>query len=370
MKKALITATVQSHIAQFHKPLIQLLKENGYEVHIAARDNLAEKNGLKIEGADKVFDLPFSRSPKSPDNIKAYRGLKQLMQEYDYDIIQCNTPVGGVLTRLAARKARKAGTKVIYTAHGFHFYKGASVANWLLYYTIERFFARYTDKLLTINQEDYQRAKQQFHTNTYHIHGVGADGRRYNTEPNHDNLREELGCSTEDFVILCTGELNQNKNQKELIAAMAKLPYPNIKAVLPGNGANEANLKAMIHELNLADRVQLVGYRVDLERFVKMSDLLVSMSIREGLGLNLIEGMLCAKPLIGAYNRGHKDLIDEGKGGFLVDAHDADALAKKIELLYQDVGLRQRMGEYNRAKAQAFSVESVKEELREILELR
>ena len=366
MKKALITATVQSHIAQFHKPLIQLLKENGYEVHIAARNNLAEKNGLRIDGADQIFNIPFARSPKSPDNIKAYKQLKKILQENTYELIHCNTPVGGVVTRLAARKLRKEGTQIVYTAHGFHFYKGASLVNWLVYYPIEWFFARWTDKLITINEEDYQRAKKHFRTNTYHIHGVGADGNRYNAKQLQESLREELGFTDEDFVILCTGELNQNKNQKELISALAKLPYCGIKAVLAGNGPNEQNLQAMIQEFNLEERVKLVGYRVDLDRFVKMSDLVVSMSIREGLGLNIIEGMLCAKPVIGAYNRGHKDLIDEDKGGYLIGTHDADMLKERIERVYLDPTLRQQMGAYNQEKAQKFLAESVKEELRKI----
>ena len=136
-KKVLITATVQSHICQFHKPLVKMLHENGYEVHTAARDNLAEKNGLKLDFADKVYNVPFSRSPVSKNNIKAYKVIKEIIAENDYDIIHCNTPMGGVVTRLAAKKQRKNGIKVIYTAHGFHFYKGAPLKNWLFYYPVE-----------------------------------------------------------------------------------------------------------------------------------------------------------------------------------------------------------------------------------------
>ena len=122
MKKVLLVATVQSHISQFHRPLAELLHLYGYEVHVAAKNNLAEKNGLKLDFADKVFDVPFSRSPKSKDNILAYKILKSILDEGQYDVVHCNTPMGGVVTRLAARKARKKGTKIFYTAHGFHFY--------------------------------------------------------------------------------------------------------------------------------------------------------------------------------------------------------------------------------------------------------
>lgn len=154
--KVLLTATVQSHICQFHKPLAEVLHEHGCEVHVAARDNLAEKNGLKLDFVDKVFNVPFARSPKSLDNIKAYRQLKKIIDEGGYDVIHCNTPMGGVVTRLAARKARKKGTKVFYTAYGFHFYQGAPKKNWIVFYPIEKFFSRLTDKLITITAEDYK----------------------------------------------------------------------------------------------------------------------------------------------------------------------------------------------------------------------
>ena len=179
MKKILLTATVQSHICQFHKPLVQMLRENGdFEIHVAARDNLGEKNGLKLDFVDKVYNVPFERSPFDPKNIKAHRELKRIIDQNGYDYIHCNTPVGGVVTRLAAKKARKKGAKVFYTAHGFHFYQGASKKNWLTYYPVERMLARYTDTLITINDEDYALAKEKFSCSVAHMHGVGVDPAR------------------------------------------------------------------------------------------------------------------------------------------------------------------------------------------------
>ena len=161
--KVLLTATVQSHIVQFHKPLVEMLHAHGCEVHVAARDNLAEKNGLKLDFVEKVYNVPFARSPKSVDNLKAYEQLKKIIDDGHYDIVHCNTPMGGIVTRLAARDARKNGTKVIYTAHGFHFYQGAPKKNWLLFYPVEKFFSRLTDILITITHEDYKLAKEKFH---------------------------------------------------------------------------------------------------------------------------------------------------------------------------------------------------------------
>ena len=169
MKKVLVTATVQSHLAQFHKPLIEMLKTKGYEVHAAARNNLIDKDGLQLKESDKTFDIAFERSPFNKNNLKAYKELKKLMLDYKYDIVHCNTPIAGLITRLAARPLRKTGTKVIYTAHGFHFYKGAPLKNWLLYYPIEKCLAHLTDKIITINQEDYCLASAKFASLKYFL---------------------------------------------------------------------------------------------------------------------------------------------------------------------------------------------------------
>lgn len=369
-KKVLITATVQSHICQFHRPLAKMLHENGYEVHVAAKDNLAEKNGLSIDFVDKVYDVPFSRSPASKSNIRAYKELNKILAENDYDIIHCNTPMGGVVTRLAARGLRKSGTKVIYTAHGFHFYKGAPLKNWLFYYPVEWLCAWFTDVLITINTEDYNRAKKHLHAkNSAYIHGVGVSKDRYNTLPLNEDFKNNLGYADDDFIVLCTGELNKNKNQSELIRAIAKLNNPQIKAIFAGNGPKAENLKALANELNVLDRVNFVGYRTDLEKFVKISDIVVSMSVREGLGLNIIEAMMCAKPIVAADNRGHRDLISEGKGGFLVGAHDSGALAERIGRLAADEDLRRDFGRFNLNKAEMFENKEVEKELKDIYNL-
>ena len=189
--KVLLTATVQSHICQFHRSLVEVLHANGCEIHVAAKDNLAEKNGLKLDFVERVFNVPFSRSPKSKDNLRAYKELKKIIDAGNYDVIHCNTPMGGIVTRLAARKARKQGAKVYYTAHGFHFYKGAPKKNWIVFYPIEKFFSRMTDKLITITKEDYELASRKFHCQVERIHGVGVDENRYHPVSIEEQLSSE-----------------------------------------------------------------------------------------------------------------------------------------------------------------------------------
>ena len=347
--KVLLVATVQSHICQFHKPLVKMLHDHGCEVHVAARNNLAEKNGLKLDFAEQVFDVPFERSPFSKRNLTAYKQLKQIIDSGNYDVVHTNTPVGGILGRLAARKARKNGCKVLYTAHGFHFFQGGPKKSWLIYYPIEKFMCRYTDELITINEEDYLLAKKKFPVSVSRIHGIGANTGKYFpiSEEEKAALRAELGFVKEQKLIICTGELNENKNQITAIKAMKQIVVAEPKAVLllAGNGPTHDELKNAISELGLTEHAVLLGYHTDLERYVKASDLVISCSKREGLGLNLIEGMLCKKPIVAAINRGHRELVQDGINGYLVPATDADMLAEKTQWLLSDDQMRHTFGD-------------------------
>lgn len=369
--KVLYTATVLSHICQFHLPYLQALHEHGVEVHVAARNNLAEKNGLQLRYADRFFDIPFQRSPKDPQNLKAYKQLKSLLSQEKYDCIVCNTPVGGILTRLAARKMRHQGTRVIYMAHGFHFYQGAPLKNWLLFYPIEKVMAKLCDVLITITEEDYLLAKKKFHTKVTHIHGVGVSARRYHPaeEIVCREMRQAEGLSDTDFVVLCTGELNRNKDQATLIRAAAEVKekVPNLKVLLAGNGPLEQELRTLVSSLGIEDSIRFLGYRTDLERVVPAVDVVVSCSHREGMPLNIIEAMLCEKPVVAATNRGSKELIHNGQNGYLFTVGDVAALSRYIFDFSRKPNFCHLMGHEGFEKAKNYTVESVKEELLPIL---
>ena len=368
--KVLLTATVQSHICQFHRPLVEVLHAHGCEVHVAARDNLAEKNGLKLDFADKVYDVPFSRSPKSPDNIRAYRELKKILDREHYDVVHCNTPMGGIVTRLAARKTRSAGTKVFYTAHGFHFYKGASRMNWLVFYPIERLFDRLTDKLITINREDHALAAEKFRTDVARIHGVGVNEGRYFPVSAQEQqlLRQELGFGPEQKLILCIGELLPNKNQAMAIRMMPRIleEFPDALLLLAGNGPEKENLEGLISAMGLQSSVKLLGYCTCLEKYQRIADVLAACSHREGLPLNLVEAMLTENPVVATKNRGHCELVTPGETGFLVERNDADAMGEHILHLLRNPEESRRMGRAGREFALQYGFENVKRELEQI----
>lgn len=373
MKKVLLTASIHYHFTAFHFPLIDLLHENGYEVHIAAKA-IPDKEPLKrlTDRIDAFHDIDFDRSPLSKKNIAAYKALKKLIDEGGYDVVHCNTPVVGILSRLAARKARKNGTKVIYTAHGFHFYKGASKLNWLIFYPIEKLCGTlFTDCLITIGDEDEARAKRLKLCKTVRrIHGVGVDAAKYtNTDEETKNeLRAEYGFSGSDVLCLCTGELNANKNQKLLIISLQYLKEscPDFKILFAGAGDSEEELKSIIEQLGVENSAQLIGYRADIDRLLKISDFVASASYREGLPVNIIEGMFSRKAAVVTHNRGHNELVKENESGLFVPTDDPKECALAFEKLYKDKNLRLSMGEKAYERAQKYSSAIVKKELEEI----
>lgn len=365
--KILFVATVQSHICQFHLPIMDMLQQNGYEVHVAARNNLVEKNGLSMKYADKVFDIHFERSPFNTKNIGAYKQLKKIMKDEKYDIVHCHTPVGGILARLAGRKFRKDGLRMIYTAHGFHFYNGAPKKNWIIYYPIEKFMSRYTDDLITITEEDYKLAKDRnFKGNIHHVHGVGVNTDKFVklSEEDRQKLRLDKGY-TDEFIILCTGELNRNKNQAMLIKAMREVvkKHPEAKLLLAGNGPEHDNLVKLIGDLNLGNNVELLGYRTDIQDYVNICDLVVSASHREGLPLNIMEAMICGKAVIASDNRGHRELVKDNKNGLIIKIDDYTNFINRINLLIEDKKLRDYFSRNALNMIELFKVKNVKQEL-------
>ncbi len=373
MKKVLLTASVHYHFTCFHFPLIDLLHENGYEVEIAAKscpeNEPLERLTSKIE---KFHDIDFARSPTSFKNIASYKALKKVIDEGDFDAIHCHTPAVSVLTRIAARKARKKGTKVIYTAHGFHFYKGAPKLYWLVFCPIEMLCGRlFTDCLIVICDEDDERMKRlKFCKTTRRTHGVGVDGSKYSIATPEENraLREKYGFARDDVLCLCTAELNANKNQQLLIRA---LPYlkescPKLKILFAGSGDKAEEYSELAKSLGVADMTKFLGYRTDVDSLLKMCDFISSVSYHEGLPANIMEGMFSAKAAVVSHNRGHNELVAEGENGLFVPFDDAPATAKALETLYKDEDLRIKMGKIAYKRVQKYSSDKIKKELEEI----
>ena len=371
MKKVLFVATVvKTHIMEFHIPYLKMFKEMGWETAVAARNDYENPSDCVIPYCDTYYDIPFERNPLKPGNMKAYKRLEKVIDDGGYDIIHCHTPVGAMLTRLAAKKARKNGTRVFYTAHGFHFYKGAPAINWILYYPVEKWLSRYTDVLITINKEDYERAKTFKAGKVCYVPGVGIDLKKFNVGyVNKERKRKEIGVSANDFVLLSVGELIPRKNHEVVIRALSVLKQRDklnhIEYVICGRGAYEADLKKLAEELGVADHIHFLGYRNDISEICNCSDLFVFMSRQEGLPVALMEAMACGLPAVCSNIRGNTDLIDDGVTG-LISNNTPEELAEAINKMRNDTDLRDRLASAALQKIKQFDLSSVEDEMTKI----
>lgn len=378
MPKVIFVATVvKTHIMEFHIPYLQMFWENGWETAVAARNDYEDPVDCAIPYCDKYFDIPFERNPLNTSNVEAYAKLKKVIEEGNYDIIHCHTPVGGMLTRMVARSVRKKGTRVIYTAHGFHFFKGAPLLNWLVYYPVERWMAHYTDDLITINQEDYKRAKNFKAKRVHYVPGVGVDLKKF-TSLSDDVLRikrnekrQELMLKSDDFVVLSVGEVNKNKNHEIVIRAIGDIKekyydfYEKIQYIICGKGPLQEKLEALAIELEIDDHIHFIGYRNDISDICRASDLFVFMSHREGLPVSLMEAMACGLPAICSNIRGNRDIVKDGLDGRILE-NSSDEIAKTIYEWGNDTFRMNKMGKCAQNEMKKFSLVCVKEEMEKI----
>ncbi|MDO5328813.1 MAG: glycosyltransferase family 4 protein [Coriobacteriia bacterium] len=330
--KLLYVATVQSHIYYFHLPLIKELNNDGHVVDVACKGDVAFNCQDFDDNVNKLFDLPFERSPFKFNNIRTYFKLKKIINDDNYDIVHCHTPMGGILARLASRKARKKGTKVIYTAHGFHFYKGAPMINWLVYFPVEWICSFMTDVLITINKEDYERANRRLHTNKcIYVYGAGINVDKFsNCKVNVKKKRTELGIPQDAFLIVSVGEINYNKNHKLLVEVISKLSKQDIYCIIAGDGILYKKLNLLIKQNNLQKRVLLLGRRNDIPDLLKISDLYVHTSLREGLPFAVLEALASGITVISSDIRGCRDILDQDHMFDIDDEYELCCLIKKI----------------------------------------
>ena len=356
MKKVLIVASVVSFIEWFNKENIEYLRtELGCEVHIACNfdymddtDEERTKTYLDRICAQGVIlhNIHFARSPLSRDNIAAYSELKKIINRQKFDLIHCHTPAASMLTRLAARKARKVGCIVMYTCHGFHFHNAAPKKNWMIYYPVERFCSRFCDYLVTINQEDYHRA-QTFHTkNVRYIPGVGVDIRRIKeTAVDRAAYKKSIGIPEDCIMLLSVGEMIERKNHEVIIRALSSLQNENIYYVICGKGPLKEYLSNLAKQLGIADHVVFLGFRKDIPELCNASDISAFPSKIEGLGLAGIEAMAAGVPLISSNVHGILDYVIDGETGYACDPEDVDGFAKAIDKLANHPHLRLEMKE-------------------------
>lgn len=375
MKKVLIVTSTASMIDQFLLPSITLLQEMGYEVNIAC--NFISGNTCtpaKIASVKKYleaihvsyFQVDIVREVFDfKAHVRAYKDLVNIISNGGYSFVHCHSPIGGVIARLATRKTK---VKVFYTAHGFHFYKGAPLKNWVLYYPVEKICSHFTDVLITINHEDYNFAQQKLRAKkVFYVPGVGVDTSNISRDTSiRKKIREQYGIPADKSLLLSVGELNLNKNHEIVIRAIAKMP--GVYYMVAGQGFLRQKYEALIKELNIEDRVMLLGFCNDILDLYNAADLFVFPSFREGLSVSLMEAMAIGLPVACSKIRGNVDLID-ADGGRFFDPHDEKDISAAINaILEMSIDEKMALGMHNKNKILQFDIEKVNRKLRSIYE--
>lgn len=376
-KRVLMLASVASMIAQFNMENIRLLLELGYEVDVACnfekgntclQKQIEELQGNLSEMGVRCYQIDFERGIRSAKSILlAYHRICMLIVFNDYACIHCHSPIGGVIGRLAAKKQ---GRRVIYTAHGFHFFKGGPLQSWLFFYPMEKLLAGYTDVLITINREDYLLARKHFHAKRVEkIPGAGIDAAYFSAKRGcRERYRESLGLKQDDFVIISAGELCSRKNHQVIIRAVYRIQDPRVKYVIAGHGSGRRKLARLAETLGLADRIRFLDYRTDLPELFQMADVFAFPSKREGLGLAAIEAMAAGLPVISSNVNGINDYSKDYVTGFVCAPDDAAGFAAAVRKCMKHPAWCARTGRANQRRAQKYDMAKVREKMRDIYE--
>lgn len=362
MKKLLFVSNISNNVGSFVVASIAAAKRCGFEFYYAANWDGATKEQIAEDEKKygiKIVHIDLDRSPYSTKNIRAYKQLVDLINKEKIDYIHCNTPVGGVLGRLAGEKCRVK--KIVYEAHGFHFYEGAPKKNWMIYYPVEKWLAKKTDAIITINNEDFERAKTfklKNNGQVYYVPGVGMDLSQYNVP---DTVREikrnELNLKDTDFALISMGDLIDRKNYKVAIEVVAKLNNPHVHYFICGKGPEEVNLKKLAENLGVDKQVHFLGFRNDIKELLKASDTFLFTSKQEGLARSLMEAMASKIPCVVSRIRGNTELILNNENGFLCSS--LDDYVNAINKIMQSPDLADEFKDKSFKHLNNFSIEKV-----------
>lgn len=357
MAKILYLATSDIHLNTFHRPYIDWFVQEGHQIDLA----FDRRGDYTFPGIHQEYLFDFPRKLDVKKIVKSYKKLHEIIVKEHYDLIHCHTPIPSFIARLAARNARENGCKMLYTAHGFHFYKGGPLSYWLVYYPIEYIVSLFTDAIIVLNKEDFGYVNgKMLHKESFRIPGIGVDSVRFQQRSDAEiqRLRASLGFVDKDILLLYIAEFIPRKNHEFLIRCMPELikVNQNIKLVLAGRGILLEKMKKLARELEISERIGFLGFRNDINDLCAISDLGISVSKHEGLGLGVIEQMLSGIPVVASMDRGHNESIINGVNGYVYRQNDRnDFLAKATELI-NNPQLRKKMGHEAKASAQKFDI--------------
>lgn len=348
-------------------PCIEAALKLGYEVYLGTNRNNPQE--LECTYPVKLFDAHSYRSITAfNDNRVAYSNLSKVVEEGNVEVIHCNTPVGGMIGRLVGK--RHHIKKIIYTAHGFHFYKGAPLFNRTVLKWAEQIMAHWTDVIITMNEEDFQSAKKfklRKGGKVYYVPGVGINTEEFfNVRINKKEKRDELGIAMDDIICISMGDLIPRKNYETSIKAIALCNNPKVHYLICGRGPELDNLKKLAKELGVENQIHFLGFRTDIKELSKVADIFLFTTLQEGMPRSMMEAMASGLPCIASKIRGNVDLLEEGIGGYLIPAKDENAVADRLERLVENLDLREEMRKANLERIKGFDIGVVKSRMEEI----
>lgn len=356
-KKVLFVASVAVHLHAFHRPYLKWFHDQGYEVHVACRGEFSDSS------VDKAWNIAFERSPLSLNHPASLFKLRKIINDNNYALITCHTPMASVLSRLASVEARRKGTRLIYTAHGFHFFKGGSRWSWLTYYPVEVTMSYLSDAIVCINQEDLEviSKKGASSTDYYLIPGIGVDSSRFEPPSKEQklDLRERLKIDQAAFVMIYAAEFIERKNHRLLIDAVKLIAdkIDNFTVLLAGKGVLLEETQQYVIDNNLENHIRFLGFVTDIEKYYQAADVAVSTSRQEGLGINLVEAMMCGLPIVATIDRGHSTVVDHEVNGILFPQNNPEALAKSVYRICDD-DIYRKMSTEAIKKAEKFEIKN------------
>lgn len=364
-KRVAIISTTDDMLERFMPPHIKFMVDNGAIVDCYCRKT--DFDCVELERMENVqlLDVPFTRFPFTLKNLKGYKKLKKSFKTNSYDFISCLQPVGGFMGRMMAKKFK---IPTLYTAHGFHFYKGCSLFNKVVFKNVEKYCSKFTDVLVTMNEEDYQNALKFKAKKAFKINGIGVDLSKYcpNKKLNKKKFKSELGLEDGDFVVTSVGELNDNKNTFRLLEVIKSIDNPQIKYLVCGQGPLKEKFEKYILDNGLQDRVKMLGFRKDIPDILTITDLYIMPSYREGLSKSMMEAMCYGLPVVASKIRGNVDLLGDNEGGILCSPEDNKAFKDAILKIYENKELREILKSRNLEFIKNYDISVVLKQMEEI----
>jgi glycosyltransferase involved in cell wall biosynthesis len=372
MPKLLVVTTVPITIRSFLLPFIKHFRSSGWQVDGMAQGISTDQDC--VEHCDRIYDIQWSRNVFDPRNLLAgVSRVKEVVAEEKYDLVHVHTPIAAFVTRYALKDVKK--TKVIYTAHGFHFYRGGSAIKNAIFLTLEKLAGSWTDYLITINQEDAAAAKKYSFLPTdriYYTRGIGVDTEYYASgkvsPENLAKIRQELALSEEDTLLLAIAEFTPRKRHKDLLQALAKVANPQVHLALAGEGALRPEIEKLAQELGIGQQVHFLGYRNDIPALIQAANAVLLVSQQEGLPRSIMEAMCLSTPTIGSNIRGTKDLL-ENSCGLLVELGNTDALAQAMIQVVKDPESLTMMATKAQAKMASYDLKAIIQQYADIYQL-